>query len=82
LPRALKCAAKEIQVDEKLWKRALGKRSFTASPGEVDETEEWEAWCDPGMVMWRYGPWEYDDGQFDPIKRPRRELRHAEYRLE
>jgi hypothetical protein len=70
--------AKEVGVDPALWKSVLARRTIvtpTGSPSGQTEVvvDEWETWCDPGMVVWRYGPWEFDDGEFDPVKLPRRE---------
>ena len=49
-----------------------GKESYGGSD-DVDKArkgrmDEWEAWCDPGSVCWRYGAWEWFDAEFDPVR--------------
>ncbi|KAK1922568.1 hypothetical protein DB88DRAFT_466565 [Papiliotrema laurentii] len=66
LPRVLRQAAKEAGVDEVVWRKALGKRPEEDPEGRY--RDEWEAWCDPGTVVWRDGGWEWEDPEFDPFK--------------
>jgi hypothetical protein len=75
LPRPLKHAAAKNGVAEKVWRAALHKKGKDGqgSAEDVDRArkarmDEWEAWCDPGQVSWRYGMWEWFDSEFDPIK--------------
>ncbi|KAL7421365.1 hypothetical protein Q5752_004250 [Cryptotrichosporon argae] len=58
LPRALREAAADAGIDEAAWRAAIARRSDRAD-------DEWEAWCDPGCVSWRWGPWEYDEPGYD-----------------
>ena len=66
LPKVLSEAAKEVGVDEEVWKKALNKSPEEDPEGRLKD--EWEAWCDPGTVVWRYGGWEWEDPEFDPFK--------------
>ena len=75
LPKPLKQAAAKNGVAEKVWRAALHKKGKEreGSTEDVDRArkarmDEWEAWCDPGQVSWRYGAWEWFDSEFDPIK--------------
>ncbi|ORX39115.1 hypothetical protein BD324DRAFT_311814 [Kockovaella imperatae] len=75
LPKPLKESAMESGVVEHIWIRQLSK------PVDKEATEavrrrarEWEAWCDPGTVMWRYGGWEWEDSANDPVRMVREPL--------
>jgi hypothetical protein len=69
LPRPLRDAANESGVNGSVWKSALARRSESDEEGKT-KGDEWEAWCDPGTVVWRYGGWEWEDMGYDP-KGPR-----------
>ncbi|WVR09098.1 hypothetical protein IAU60_006160 [Kwoniella sp. DSM 27419] len=62
LPTVLKQAAEEVAVEQDKWRKAI------AGIKSGDRGEEWEAWCDPGQVVWRWGGWEWEDPQFEPFK--------------
>lgn len=49
------------------WKEALARRSELDEEG-LARGDEWEAWCDPGIVVWRFGGWEWEDLANDPVK--------------
>lgn len=67
LPRPLREAAGAVGINEDLWRTSLAGRR--TREGEAEEVkEEWEAWCDPGTVVWRYGGWEWEDVGFEPVK--------------
>ena len=74
LPKPLKESAGEAGVGEDLWVQQLAK-SLDEDAGDVVKrrAREWEAWCDPGTVIWRYGPWEWEEAN-DPVKAGRGEL--------
>lgn len=68
LPRALERAAAQAGVDVEVWRQSLkGKPRDELVHGDK-ERDEWEAWCDPGLVTWRYGGWKYFDSEFDPVR--------------
>lgn len=67
LPAELRMIAKRFQVDGAKWIRALASTK-TIDGTEVVVREEWEAWCDPGLVAWRYGSWEWEDVGFEPTR--------------
>lgn len=69
LPAVLKAAAAKHGVDPAKWNSAIAASRRKKVPGP--EAAEWEVWCDPGMVVWRWGGWGWDEPEFDPIKRPR-----------
>lgn len=71
LPRVLREAAGK-DIDLPTWSKAISVSHRKRAEGE-DESE-WEVWCDPGMVVWRWGGWGWDEPEFDPIRRPRGEL--------
>ncbi|WVF65576.1 hypothetical protein IAT40_000306 [Kwoniella sp. CBS 6097] len=62
LPYALKGSAEKVGVDISKWRKAL------ASCKTGGRGEEWQAWCDPGQVVWRWGGWEWEDVGFEPFK--------------
>jgi hypothetical protein len=64
LPVELREAAKEVGVDINLWLKALALVKV-ADGKEVSVKTEWEAWCDPGSVSWRYGGWQWEDVGYD-----------------
>jgi len=72
LPKALAEAAREVGINASVWKSALARRSESDEEGKT-RGDEWEAWCDPGTVVWRYGGWEWEDIGYDPFKGPRGE---------
>jgi hypothetical protein len=73
LPLVLRVAAgKDVNV--KTWAKTIAT-TRRRKPETEDDGDEWEAWCDPGMVVWRWGSWGWDEVEFDPIKRPRGEYR-------
>ena len=53
LPRPLREAASECQVDGARWASLLSS-----------DHGEWQVWCDPGRVCVREGGWEWEDGVF------------------
>lgn len=70
LPPILKAAAKDKGIDTAVWTKAIAtlrKRKDDA------DSDMWEVWCDPGMVVWRWGGWGWDDPEFDPVKTRRGE---------
>ncbi|EIW65853.1 hypothetical protein TREMEDRAFT_70468 [Tremella mesenterica DSM 1558] len=68
LPPQLREAAKECGVEEKVWKKALALRLKKGKGEEELGKEDWEAWCDPGYVVWRYGGWEWEDSGYEPFR--------------
>jgi len=78
LPPPLREAARNVGVDPSVWKSALARRSESDEEGKT-RGDEWEAWCDPGTVVWRYGGWEWEDIGYDPFKGPRGELKSFAY---
>ncbi|WWC73141.1 uncharacterized protein I206_107107 [Kwoniella pini CBS 10737] len=62
LPTALIQAAKSSGVDKEIWKRALADKK------SGKRGEEWQTWCDPGQVTWRWGGWEWEDIGYEPFK--------------
>ena len=74
LPAELRAIAKQFRVDPAKWIRALASAK-TIDGVTVVVREEWEAWCDPGLVAWRYGNWEWEDVGFEPTRPSRGESR-------
>lgn len=68
LPKSLRQAAEHVGVDMEKWRLALRGKRREEGPMEDRERDEWEAWCDPGMVTWRYGNWKYFESEFDPVR--------------
>ncbi len=67
LPRVLREVAVNVGVDEEVWRKALSGRKMRGDG--VDEVkEEWEVWCDPGTVVWRFDGWEWEDVGFEPVR--------------
>jgi len=64
LPVELREAAKEVGVNIKMWLKALALVKVQDGK-EVSVKTEWEAWCDPGSVSWRYGGWQWEDVGYD-----------------
>jgi hypothetical protein len=64
LPVELREAAKEVGIDLEMWLKALALVKVQDGK-EVSVKTEWEAWCDPGSVSWRYGGWQWEDVGFD-----------------
>jgi hypothetical protein len=60
-------AAAEVGVKDEVWSKSLFLRRDLGEGRERVE-EEWEAWCDPGTVVWQYGGWEWEDVGFEPTK--------------
>lgn len=71
LPPILRKAA-GTEFDLTVWAKAIAATRRRKSENEGEEAE-WEVWCDPGMVVWRWGGWGWDEVEFDPIKRTRGE---------
>jgi hypothetical protein len=69
LPPVLKAAARDVGISEKVWVEGLGSRKVDVDGlvGEMIE-DEWEVWCDPGTVVWRFGGWEWEDVGYEPVK--------------
>lgn len=67
LPVELRSIANRFQVDPARWLRALALTK-TVEGVEIITRTEWEAWCDPGVVAWRYGSWEWEDVGFEPTR--------------
>ncbi|ORY24752.1 hypothetical protein BCR39DRAFT_545770 [Naematelia encephala] len=65
LPKVLRAAAKQAKVDEPVWRRAIGTRTDVVNDMV---REDWQAWCDPGVVTVRFGSWDYDDQVYDPVR--------------
>lgn len=66
LPVELRQVAKRYNVSQTHWIQVLS--TVKRREGVEERISEWEAWCDPGLVSWRYGPWEYEDIGFEPSK--------------
>lgn len=64
LPVELREAAKEAGIDMVMWEKALALVKVSEGK-EVSVKTEWEAWCDPGSVSWRYGGWQWEDVGYD-----------------
>jgi hypothetical protein len=64
LPVELREAAKELDIDSKMWIKALALVKVSEGKEAILKTE-WEAWCDPGSVSWRYGGWQWEDVGYD-----------------
>lgn len=66
LPPILKSAASAKGIDTAVWTSAIA----TLRKKKVDdgESDMWEVWCDPGMVVWRWGGWGWDEVEFDPVR--------------
>ncbi|WVQ93242.1 hypothetical protein IAU59_000307 [Kwoniella sp. CBS 9459] len=62
LPYVLRESAGKVGVEVGKWRKAL------ASCKTGERGEEWQAWCDPGQVVWRWGGWEWEDIGFEPFK--------------
>ncbi|WVW79292.1 hypothetical protein I302_101259 [Kwoniella bestiolae CBS 10118] len=62
LPLSLVEAAKAVGVERGVWKRAI------AGIKSGERGEEWQCWCDPGQVTWRWGGWEWEDVGYEPWK--------------
>jgi hypothetical protein len=72
LPPVLQDAARANGIDTATWTAAIAKqRKSKADDGESDL---WEVWCDPGMVVWRWGGWGWEEPEFDLFKRSKGEL--------
>lgn len=67
----MRCAAVTVGVEEKAWRKAIAKSG--GRENRSDKGEEWEVWCDPGQVVWRWGAWEWEDPGFEPVKTVRGE---------
>jgi hypothetical protein len=72
LPAELRAVAKAHGVDSSSWIQALAW-SKVVDGQEVGRKLDWEAWCDPGIVCWRYGGWQWEDVGFDPYRLSRGE---------
>ena len=70
LPKPLRESAGEAGVAEDLWRHQLSKPVVSdAGLRQRQWAVQWEAWCDPGTVVWRYGGWEWEDTSgYDPFK--------------
>jgi hypothetical protein len=68
LPKPMKEAAKRSGVNAAVWVSVLKGKARDENADGGKERDEWEAWCDPGMVCMRYGGWKYFDPDFDPIR--------------
>jgi len=64
LPVELREAAREVGIDLEMWLKALALVKVQDGK-EVSVKTEWEAWCDPGSVSWRYGGWQWEDVGYD-----------------
>jgi hypothetical protein len=73
LPKLLREAAAEVGIPGQVWVRALARKSEMDLEGRT-KGDEWEAWCDPGTVVWRYGGWEWEDVGYEQTKLIRGEL--------
>ena len=77
LPRPLRQSAHEVGVNEKVWIHQLARSHADHGRKISRETmrwdSEWQAWCDPGTVFWRYGGWDWDDVGFEPTVLSHRE---------
>ncbi|WWC91262.1 uncharacterized protein L201_006205 [Kwoniella dendrophila CBS 6074] len=62
LPKPLKQSSKKIGIDEDLWKNSISSKK------QNGRGEEWQCWCDPGQVTWRWGGWEWEDIGYEPTK--------------
>ncbi|WRT69012.1 uncharacterized protein IL334_005994 [Kwoniella shivajii] len=62
LPKVLCQAADKIGVDVSKWRKSI------ASLKSGERGEEWQCWCDPGQVTWRWGGWEWEDHGYEPTK--------------
>lgn len=67
LPVVLRVAADRAGVDVGVWRKAIGTLKARRLE-DAEAKEEWEAWCDPGMVLWRFGGWEWEDVGFEPTR--------------
>ena len=68
LPAVLKQAAEEVGVSMSAWIEALARTPDKEEDEPRSRGDEWEAWCDPGTVVWRYGGWEWEDLGYEPSK--------------
>jgi hypothetical protein len=78
LPVELREAAKAAGVDLEMWLKALALVKVSEAK-EVSVKTEWEAWCDPGSVSWRYGGWQWEDVGYDVRRSSRGESEHVEF---
>lgn len=67
LPAELRTVARQFNLEPSRWIRALALTKNVEGI-EVVTRSEWEAWCDPGVVAWRYGSWEWEDVGFEPTR--------------
>ncbi|ODN74606.1 hypothetical protein L202_06962 [Cryptococcus amylolentus CBS 6039] len=72
LPMPMRAAGTRSGVEERVWRKAIAEEGGRS--GDVSMGEEWEVWCDPGQVVWRWGPWEWEDPEFEPSKIVRESL--------
>ncbi|ODN95727.1 hypothetical protein L198_04345 [Cryptococcus wingfieldii CBS 7118] len=72
LPMPMRGAGTRSGVEERVWRKAIAEEGGRS--GDVNMGEEWEVWCDPGQVVWRWGPWEWEDPEFEPSKIVRESL--------
>lgn len=66
LPPPMRSAAVKVGVEEQVWRKAIAKSG--GREDRSDKGDEWEVWCDPGQVVWRWGAWEWEDPGFEPVK--------------
>ncbi|WVQ81516.1 hypothetical protein IAT38_003640 [Cryptococcus sp. DSM 104549] len=66
LPGPMRDVGGGVGVEERVWRKAIAKAG--GREGRADKGEEWEVWCDPGQVVWRWGGWEWEDPGFEPVK--------------
>jgi hypothetical protein len=74
LPVELREVAKEVGVEQRIWLKALALVKYVDGK-EVAQKTEWETWCDPGSVSWRYGGWQWEDVGFEERRISRGKLR-------
>ncbi|CAK9781686.1 hypothetical protein CC85DRAFT_310040 [Cutaneotrichosporon oleaginosum] len=74
LPPVLQQAAKANGIDVATWSSAIA--GIRKRKADSSDSDLWEVWCDPGMVVWRWGGWGWDEVDFDPVK-SRRESYHV-----
>ena len=67
LPRVFQQAAASAGVDEEKWRKLLSVQKVRGE-GEEVVREEWEVWCDPGTVVWRFGGWEWEDVGYEAVR--------------
>ncbi|WVN87871.1 uncharacterized protein L203_103068 [Cryptococcus depauperatus CBS 7841] len=66
LPPPMRTACGKAGVEERVWRKAIAKAG--GRENRLDKGQEWEVWCDPGQVVWRWGGWEWEDPGFEPTK--------------